>query len=117
MVAPGADDSVTLSWQPPLYAGPPGASIAYYEATNWQSGHTQKVSASSTSVVFTEIEPSSDAYLFTVRAYNDNSIAGGGLLAPPSAVDQTGQQLPLPPSNPFMGVEGLVDDARERGFV
>ncbi|MDA7993646.1 MAG: fibronectin type III domain-containing protein, partial [Pirellulales bacterium] len=105
MVTPGADDSVTVSWQPPLYAGPPGASIAYYEATNWQSGETQKVSASSTSVVFTGIEPR-DASLFTVRAYNDISIAGGGLLAQ-IAVDQTGQQLPLPPSNPFMGVEGL----------
>lgn len=105
MVAPGADDSVTLSWQPPLYAGPPGASIASYEATNWQSGETQNVLASSTSVVFTGIEPR-DASLFTVRAYNDDPNAGAGLLAQ-IAVDQTGQQLPLPPSNPFMGVEGL----------
>ncbi len=105
VVTPGTAGDVTVSWQPPLSAGPPGASIAYYEATNWQSGQTQNVSANSTSVVFTGIEPR-DASLFTVRAYNDIPIAGAGLLAQ-IAVDQTGQQLPLPPSNPFMGVEGL----------
>ncbi len=105
-IAPGpGDDEFTMSWQTPAYAGPSGSSIDYYEVTNWQTGEKQNLPAGANSVIFTGIEPRS-ASLFTVRAYNTNPIAGGGLLAQ-IAVDEYGQRVPLPPSNPFMGIEGL----------
>ena len=101
LATPGPDaGQMTLSWQPPEDDG--GSSVIFYTATIYQGGQQQTITTSSTSHTFTEQRADGGPLLFRVRAV---TFAGKGLPAS-LAVAADGVPLPLPPSNPYMGLEG-----------
>ncbi len=100
-VGPGTGE-VMLSWEPPVDDG--GSAIAFYTATVYRANEQQTVTTSARTATFTGLATSDMPLLFRVRA---TTFAGSGLPATlVTAAD--GTRLPLPPSNPFMGLEGTA---------
>lgn len=95
---PGVGET-TLSWQPPRYDG--GSPVAFYTVTIYHDGQQQTVTTDATAATF-QAGAGDRPLLFRLRAV---TFAGAGLPAS-LAVTADGVPLPLPPSNPFMGLEG-----------
>ena len=101
VVEPGTGEAV-LSWQPPVDDG--GSAIAFYTATVYQADEQQTFTTTSLSAAFSGLAASDVPLLFRVRA---TTFAGVGLPAS-LATAADGTPLALPPSNPFMGLEGTA---------
>jgi len=98
-VAPGSGEAV-LTWQPPADDG--GSPVVSYTVTLYRRHGQQTVTTTSTSATFSGLASDAAPLLFRMRAI---TFAGNGL--PTSlAAAADGTPLPLPPSNPFMGLDG-----------
>ena len=98
-VGPGSGEA-TLAWQPPADDG--GSTVGFYTVTLYQGKVQQTLSTQSTSATFSVLASESAPLLFRMRA---TTFAGNGLpVSLATAAD--GTPLPLPPSNPFMGLDG-----------
>ncbi len=89
-----------LTWQAPVDDG--GSPIVSYTVTAYQGLARQTLTTTSLSCAFSDLASGNAPLLFRVRA---TTFAGNGLPAS-LAVAADGTPLPLPPGNPFMGLDG-----------
>ena len=95
-----AAGEIVLTWQPPAYNG--GSPVVSYAVTVYQGSAQQTVTTTATSATFSGLATGASPLLLRVRAI---TFAGSGLPASLAAAAD-GTPLPLPPSNPFMGLDG-----------
>lgn len=98
-VGPASGEAV-LTWQPPADDG--GSDVLSYTVTLYQGKRQQTVTTAATSATFSGLVSGDVPLLFRMRA---TTFAGNGLPVSLAAAND-GTPLPLPPNNPFMGLDG-----------